>query len=459
MGRATGLVVALLWAAVAVPQPARAAETCADGWTAVAGDLCELEVTADGDVALPAGRVFDLLVVGGGGGGGGAGGDGGVAGNSRGRAGGGGGGEVRTCTDRTLTGTLGVTIGDGGAGSPGAETPSDGGDGDRTVVTSGADEVCAAAGGKGGRAGASDRPSGTDPWADGGASGGGTNPGQAQWVNCSDPCDFYTAAGGGGGGAAAVGANASGGRGGDGGAGAGGTGLFTGDARRFGGGGGGGSARADLEVPAGGVGGGGDGGRVLSPSSFDAAVAGTASTGGGGGGGVAGTNYRSDGAAGGTGVVVLRYDLAVSAVPEAPDVPATPTASGGGAGPALDCDDAVPAGATVTCTVSTEDAGIPILWRVTAGDGPIATDGVLLDDVGRGSFTFVASATGPLRVDLVDWGASDEVHVTAPPVPVRVSAGLAPSTPALPRGFPWAVGLAGVLLARLALVSVRRAAE
>lgn len=459
---AAAAIAVLLGAAPVVPQAARAAEACADGWTAVGTDLCELEVTADGDVALPAGRTFDLLVVGGGGGGGGAGGDGGVAGNTRGRAGGGGGGEVRTCIDQDLSGTLTVTIGDGGAGSPGAEDAVDGTDGERTVVASGPDDVCVAAGGGGGRAGGSDRPVGADPWGDGGASGGGTSPGQAQWIGCTDPCDYYTGAGGGGGGAAAVGANASAGRGGDGGAGAGGTGLFTGDARRFGGGGGGGSARADLAAPAGGEGGGGVGSRALSSSSFDAAGAGTANTGGGGGGGSAGGGFRSDGAAGGTGVVLLRYDLTATVAPEVPEDPADPAdpepsePSADGADPVLECDAVAPVGTTVTCGVDAGDAGISILWLVTAGDGPVATGGVVLDPAGRGTFTFVASTAGQLRVELVAWGASDEVTVTSRPVPVRISAGEAPSTPELARAVPWVVGLACVPLMIVLLVPDRR---
>jgi hypothetical protein len=308
----TLLTVVLLVVTLAAPQPsADAVEGCAEGWTDAGDGICELVVTADGAVVLPSGRVFDVLVVGGGGGGAGAGGDAGDAANTRGRAGGGGGGAVVVCTAQTLAGPLTVTIGAGGGGSPGDPAAVDGGDGDATLVLDGTDEVCSAAGGKGGRAAGSNRPFGEDPWGDGGASGNGRSGGQSQWTNCIDPCDWYTSAGGGGGGAGAVGANASSGVGGAGGAGAGGAGLFTDDMRRFGGGGGGGSGSSAAAAPPGGTGGGGAGSRPLSSSTFDAAVAGTANTGGGGGGGSAGSNFRSGGAGGGTGVVILRYDVMV----------------------------------------------------------------------------------------------------------------------------------------------------
>jgi hypothetical protein len=59
---------------VALPSgPAAATTSCATGWTEVDG-VCELVVSASGDVALPAAATFDVLAVGGGGGGGGAGG-------------------------------------------------------------------------------------------------------------------------------------------------------------------------------------------------------------------------------------------------------------------------------------------------------------------------------------------------------------------------------------------------
>lgn len=309
MAAAASLVGLVLAVVVTAPGPVGASSSCAAGWTDVGGGVCELVVTSDGSVSLPGAGDFDLLVVGGGGGGGGAGGDSGIAANPKGRAGGGGGGQVTVCADEDLAGSLTIAIGLGGAGGPGDPAGIDGSPGGTTSVLVGSAGLCNAVGGQGGRSGGSDKAAGTDPWADGGTSGNGRSGGQSQWTACTAPCDAYTSGGGGGAGAAAVGANASGGAGGAGGAGAGGSGLFTGDSRVFGGGGGGGSGRADLPVPAGGNGGGGAGGRALSTSTFDAAVGGTPNTGGGGGGGAAGSNFRADGADGGAGIVIIRYDL------------------------------------------------------------------------------------------------------------------------------------------------------
>ena len=431
-----------------VPRPVHAAGACAAGWTAVGG-FCELEVTVDGSVnlpTLPAGDRFDILVVGGGGGGGGAGGDGGDPGNARGRAGGGGGGEVTLCAEQALAGAVTVTIGNGGTGSPGAATPSDGGDGGRTVVSQAGSDICDADGGKGGRAAGSNLASATDPYGDGGASGSAFAGGQSQWTGCTNPCVSYTSAGGGGGGAAAAGTNAAGGSGGSGGAGAAGGGRFASDARLFGGGGGGGSGRADQPAPAGGVGGGGDGARALTTATFDEAQAGTPGTGGGGGGGTAGTGYRSDGKAGGSGVVLIRYTA-----------PPTVGAAGGPSlvvsSPVVECGSQVlTVGATVTCSVTGGDPNIDILWRASH-DPVFAEAGVTLDESGVGEFTFVvpAAALGQeLTVELVEWLSPLPLGVVGGPVPTSVPSGEGPTLP----GWLAMVGL--VALVGTAVATQRR---
>ena len=94
-------------------QPANATAGCATDWTLI-GSVCELRVTSDRSVVLPASiTTYDLLLVGGGGGGGGAGGI-----PNGGNAGGGGGGEVKLLTSQSLSGTLVIDVGAGGAGGP-----------------------------------------------------------------------------------------------------------------------------------------------------------------------------------------------------------------------------------------------------------------------------------------------------------------------------------------------------
>lgn len=115
----------------------------------------------------------------------------------------------------------------------------------------------------------------------------------------------YTESGGGGGGSTGTGGNgASGGPGGPGGSGT--ANSITGSSVTYAGGGGGGTSG-----PTGGTagsGGGGTGGKSGgfpgNPANFVSGTAGTANTGGGGGGGGA---YNTNGAAGGKGIVIIRY--------------------------------------------------------------------------------------------------------------------------------------------------------
>jgi hypothetical protein len=105
--------------------------SCAEGWTTIDGTVCELTVTTSGSVTIPDGvpSVDIVAVVGGGGGGG-------VFAALPGlisAGGGGGGGEVVNCLAVGLSGTVSVTVGEGGTGggsnSDGAATPPSGADG------------------------------------------------------------------------------------------------------------------------------------------------------------------------------------------------------------------------------------------------------------------------------------------------------------------------------------------
>jgi hypothetical protein len=263
----------------------------------------------------------DYLVVAGGGGGGAD------------RAGGGGAGGFRTgqvtgCTGLPVsTTTYPITVGGGGAaGTYPGSTP--GCTGSNSVFST----ITSAGGGGGGQGGA--------PGVNGGSGGGGG--GQGGPGGCSlqpggtgntppvsppqgnsggtgaapnSPTDTDTRGSGGGGGASAVGGNAvtgsfpGCGSGGDGGAGSPITAIFGCAPKPFYGptsgvyaGGGGGGTRVGTNTGGdGGPGGGGDGGDPNAPT----AGAGVANTGGGGGGAEGSPTY--DGAAGGKGIVLIRY--------------------------------------------------------------------------------------------------------------------------------------------------------
>ena len=242
---------------------------------------------------------IDILVVGGGGGGGT-----GTHDNLGGGGGGGGGGQYYAVSTFAYVGaSASVTIGSGGAGgyyAAAVGTPVDGygnpyyyqyyqaGTGQSSSLILSGNNTFSAVGG---------------------------NPGLARWYmnapsnfnNIQFSTPYYGGAGGSGN--AGGGYNAAGGsdgvRAGGGGGGVddanssgpGGAGPVWYDGNRYSGGGGGGS---DYSVGgAGGAGGGGAG------ASGNPGSAGTANTGGGGGGG--GSNYRTDGYAGGSGIVILRY--------------------------------------------------------------------------------------------------------------------------------------------------------
>ena len=176
----------------------------------------------------------------------------------------------------TITSTGGGT--GGGYGSPNGTAGASGGSGGGGGV---------AQNGTGGAGGAGNTPSTSPSQGNNGGTGG----------NCSNNCDTGNGSGGGGG-AGAVGANGSASGGGNGGAGT--ASSISGSSVTYAGGGGGGGVSAS-----GGSGGSGGGGAGGAPSV--SAVAGTANTGGGGGGSGHRTGTTYDAAAGGSGIVIIRY--------------------------------------------------------------------------------------------------------------------------------------------------------
>ena len=196
-----------------------------------------------------------------------------------------------------------ITVGAGGAGSPGPGT-NEGSPGANSIFSS----ITSTGGGGGNQ---HDAPA---PGFPGGSGGGGgarfghpggngntppVSPPQGNNGGSSAPGSSPSGidAGGGGGGASAVGANASNCNGGNGGNGVA-TSITGSSVTRAGGGGGGNEVSPNN--PTGGSGGGGAGGFATTTG-----VAGTTNTGGGGGG--SGTNTPGAGAAGGSGIVIIRY--------------------------------------------------------------------------------------------------------------------------------------------------------
>jgi hypothetical protein len=258
-------------------------------------------------------RTISYLVVGAGGGGGGV----------PDRTGGGGAGGIVAEGSITLdaTGDFDITVGAGGRGGDDDAGLSPLTGGPSSLFRSGVLDVTAAGGGNGGQNGSGPGPGGgayhgggsgstRDPGGDGGSGfdGGGPN----------NPPNGGNFAGGGGGGASA---NASGGtRCGGGGGGAGLTSSITGSSVVYGGGGGGGFQRISggdgtgcpgTAVGPGGAGGGGTGaGYIFGVNSLINGTAGTNGL-GGGGGGAAATNENTKGVAGsgGSGIVIIRFQV------------------------------------------------------------------------------------------------------------------------------------------------------
>lgn len=233
-----------------------------------------------------------LLVGGGGGGGGGT----STYGNA---GGGGGGGGVRTGTVSAATGTLTVTVGQGGAGHDGATSdPFTGTAGGSTTLAEIGGAVATAGGGSGGTRG---------QFVTGGTGGKGGAAGSPQSLTGANGPYRHGGGGSGAGGSGTVGSadGAASPTGGDGGIGL--ESGITGTTLRYGAGGGGGS-------PEGSAGLAGDGGGGVGAYSDGAAEAGPGNGvdgRGGGGGGGNDASYRTGGS-GGDGVAILRYALPVA---------------------------------------------------------------------------------------------------------------------------------------------------
>jgi hypothetical protein len=234
--------------------------------------------------ASNSGAVIDYLVVGGGGGGGDTGG------------GGGGGGQVKTGSVSLLSGSFGVTIGNGGTGGTSAGTPASNGG---TTTLSLPTPVVSIGGGGGGM--------GLSPNGSSGGNGGGgghLNNGNPPGVGGTGAAGGFAGgngnnnSGGGGAGAGGAGISAPGAGGG-----IGVSSSISGSATFYGGGGGGGSWQTtSTSNGIGGAGGGGLGGITTTTL----ATSGAANTGGGGGGG--GNSQATPVAKnGGSGIVIVRY--------------------------------------------------------------------------------------------------------------------------------------------------------
>jgi hypothetical protein len=242
--------------------------------------------TGNSSFSVSQGGEVEYLIVAGGGGGG-------NHPNASTHGGGGGGaGGVLTGRQFVNSNSYTVTIGDGGNE---ISSSTNGNSGDDSSVFG----LTAIGGGGGGQSGSINGLSGGS----GGGAGGGTaagsgTPGQG---NDGGTTNTTEVSGGGGGGAGAPGGDSTG-EAGDGGAGI--SSLITGTINFYAGGGGGGRHANFNKIASGGLGGGGRGG---GQSSDRIAVAGTPNTGAGGGGG---NDYDpSVGAAGGSGIVIIRYPL------------------------------------------------------------------------------------------------------------------------------------------------------
>jgi hypothetical protein len=230
----------------------------------------------------------DYLVIAGGGGGGNGHGGGGGAGGYRTSAGTSGANSAAESKLSLTNQTYTITVGSGGAANS---------QGVNSSITANATTIISSSGG--GYGGAE-----TNPGISGG-SGGGGNPGGSGTANQGLAGGSTTGSGtnregGGGGGASAAGNTPGGG-------GAGLSSSITGTSITRAGGGGGGKWLESGSPYSGGSGGGGNGawGNETQGGTDIAAKTGTANTGGGGGGGAGGS--VGEGAAGGSGIVVIRY--------------------------------------------------------------------------------------------------------------------------------------------------------
>jgi len=270
--------------------------------TATGGTVTEIDgftvhtFTSSGNFVVEVGSLeVEYLMVGGGGGGG------------SGRGGGGGAGGYLEDAVSVASTTYAVVIGGGGSGA--TESNAAGNSGTNSTFYN----ITAIGGGGGGAS--SGGGTGLNGGSGGGAGdnslgpySGGAGTGSQGFAGGMSNEVSAKESGGGGGGASAVGSPGivgSGGTGGDGG-----DGLsyeISDTTTYYAGGGGGGSGYGTGALKGvGGLGGGGSGSQH-SVNGGSAAVMGTINTGGGGGGGTYNDGIRSDGAAGGSGIVIIRY--------------------------------------------------------------------------------------------------------------------------------------------------------
>jgi hypothetical protein len=309
----TALVLACFQFVVA-PQASSAATSYVSSSSYYAYD----SFTSNGTWSRPYGvSVIDYLVVAGGGRGGGS------QLSTHFAGGGGGGGGVRYGTIAVAQSSYSIVVGTGqtagcsqGRGGNSSLSGTDittvtstgGGSGACNPDTGGVNPVAGYSGGSGGGGGAQVN---AVTFGTGNAGGYSPSEGNDGGAPRSDSSNYVNQGGGGGGGAGAVGASATTACAGNGGSGF--SSSITGTAIVYGGGGGGGT-RGNSCGGSGGSGGGGSGGLNGGQGS-----AGTNGLGGGGGG-----TSLSNGNAGGSGVVIVRYLLSN------PDTPNLPTASDSG---------------------------------------------------------------------------------------------------------------------------------
>lgn len=325
-----------------------------------AGGLTGVIGTDGGDsyIGVNTAALTTLVVAGGGGGGGGSHSSGLSAGG-----GGGAGGLLAQMLPAVVADNYTITVGGGGAGGAGNTNSASagsngsnssigalaiaiggggGGKGQGTAATS-----AGATGGSGGGAGANADGSSSTSLGGAGTASQGNAGGTAIGTNGGN-------AGGGGGGAGAIGANqASFNTGGNGGIGT--ASSITGGSVTYAGGGGGGGLGPAGSPGAGGTGGAGGGGA----GSLNSGTAGTANTGGGGGGG----GGRSDGgatngAAGGSGVVIVSFVTGSITINDHTN--GTVTTSGGN---------------TIITWNSSGSFGFSLPMQVVGGGGGATTDG------------------------------------------------------------------------------------
>lgn len=255
--------------------------TATGGSISTDGDYKVHTFTSSGTFQITAGSAaIDSLVVAGGGGGD----------VTAGPGGGGAGGLVYTSPGAVLgVGSYTVTVGAGGTGGVGAGTGGNGGNSQFNLMTA------AVGGGGGGDGSTSGNAGGSGGGAGRGGTGGTATAGQGNNGGLGNVGSNDS--GGGGGGCGAVGGNAASAVGGNGGTGC--MNSITGAPVCYAGGGAGGVSPNGSGTAGTATCGGGNG------STAGAATAGTANTGGGGGG--SGDPTPGVGAAGGSGIVIVRY--------------------------------------------------------------------------------------------------------------------------------------------------------